>query len=84
MSVTKESEPTANSDDFDPICRLQAIRRALAISMQASVMAAAFGEMSICSTLGPNLSEMEFRIFVRIQKVIWDHLLASKAEIIQR
>ena len=52
--------------------------------MQASVMAAAFGEMSICSKLGPNLSEMEFRIFVRIQKVIWDHLLAFKAEIIQR
>ena len=41
-------------------------------------------EMSICSKLRPNLSEMEFRIFVRIQKVIWDHLLASKAEIIQK
>ena len=33
---------------------------------------------------GQNLSEREFRIFVRIQKVIWDHLLASKAEIIQK
>ena len=39
--------------------------------------------MSICSKLGPNLSEMEFRIFLRIQKVIWDHFVASKAEIIQ-
>ena len=84
MSVTIESEPTANSANFDPICRLQAIERALAISSQASVMAAAFGEMSICSKLGPNLSEMEFRIFVSIPKVIWDHLLASKADIIQR
>ena len=36
MSVTIESEPTANSADFDPICRLWAIGRALAISMQAS------------------------------------------------
>ena len=41
-------------------------------------------EMSICSKLGPYLSEMEFKVFVRIQKVIWDHLLASKAEIIQK
>ena len=41
-------------------------------------------EMSICSKLGPILLEMEFRIFVRVQKVTWDHLLASKAEIIQK
>ena len=47
-------------------------------------MAVAVGEMSICSKLGPNLSEMEFRIIVRIQKVIWGRLLASKAEIIQK
>ena len=47
-------------------------------------MAVTVGEMSICSKLGPKLSEMEFRIFVRIQKVIWDHLLASKAEIIRK
>ena len=65
------------------LCQLQAIERALSISMQATVMDVVVGEMSICSKLGPNLSEMEFRIFVRIQKVIWDHLLASKAEIIQ-
>ena len=32
----------------------------------------------------PNLSEMEFRTFARIQKVIWDQLLASKAHIIQK
>ena len=38
-------------------------------------MAIAVREMFICSKMGPNLSEMEFRIF-RIQKVIWDLLLA--------
>ena len=64
------------------LCQLQAIERALSISMQATVMAVAVGEMSICLKLGPNLLDMEFRMFVRIQKVIWDHLLASKAEII--
>ena len=40
--------------------------------------------MFICSKLGHNLSEMEVRTFVRIQRVIWDHLLAFKAEIIQK
>ena len=39
--------------------------------------------MSICSKLGQNLSEMKVTTFVRIQRVIWDQLLASKAEIIQ-
>ena len=34
--------------------------------------------------LGQNLSQMEVRTFVRIQKVIWDHLLVSKAETIQK
>ena len=47
-------------------------------------MADTVEEMPICSKLGPNLSEMEFSLFVRTQKVIWDHLLASKAEIIQK
>ena len=42
------------------------------------------GEMFICSKLGQNLSEMEVRTFVRIQRVMWDHLLAFKAEIIQK
>ena len=52
--------------------------------MQATVMVVAVGEMFICSKLGPNLSETEVRIFVRIQKVIWDQLVASKAEFIQK
>ena len=38
----------------------------------------------ICSKLGQNLSEMEVRTFIRIQRVIWDHLLAFKAEIIEK
>ena len=42
------------------------------------------GGMFICLKLGQNLSEMEVRTFARIQKVIWDHLLAFKAEIIQK
>ena len=33
-------------------------------------MVVAVGEMVICSKLGQNLSEMEVRTFVRIQKVI--------------
>ena len=33
--------------------------------------------------LGPNLSEMEVRTFLRIKKVIWDQLLAFQAEIIK-
>ena len=42
------------------------------------------GGMFICSKLGQNLSEMEARTFVRIQRVVWDLLLAFKAEIIQK
>ena len=34
--------------------------------------------------LGQHFSDMEGKTFLRIQKVIWDHLLASKAEIILR
>ena len=41
------------------------------------------GGMFICSKLGQNLSEMEVRTFVRVQRVIWDNLLAFKAEFIQ-
>ena len=52
--------------------------------MQATIMAVAISEMFICSKLGQNLSEMEVRTFVSIQKVIWDQLLASKAEFIQK
>ena len=74
----------------DELCRLQAIGRALICQLvckppyESIVMADTVGEMPICSKLGPNLSEMEFSLFVRIQKVIWDHLLASKAVIIQK
>ena len=52
--------------------------------MQTAARTVAVGEMFICQNLGPNLSEMEVRTFVSIQKVILDHLLASKAEIIQK
>ena len=52
--------------------------------MQATVMAVTVDEMFICSKLVQNLSEMEVTTFVRIQKVIWDRLLACKAEIIQK
>ena len=41
-------------------------------------------EMFICSKLGQNLSEIEVRTFVRIQRLTWHHLLASKVEIIQK
>ena len=41
------------------------------------------GGMFISSKLGQNISEMDVRTFVRTQRVIWDHLLAFKAEIIQ-
>ena len=47
-------------------------------------MAAGRAGMFICSKLGQTRSEMEVRTFVGIQRVIWDHLLAFKAEIIQK
>ena len=37
----------------------------------------------ILSKLGPNLSEMKVTTFARVKKVIWDQLLASKAEIVK-
>ena len=40
--------------------------------------------MFICSKLRQNLSEMELRTFERIERVIWDHLLPFKGEIIQK
>ena len=46
-------------------------------------MAASRGGMLILSKFGQNLSEMDVRTFARIKKVIWDQLLATKAEIIQ-
>ena len=42
------------------------------------------GEMFICSKLRQNLSEMEVRTSVRIQRIIWHHLLAFKAAISQK
>ena len=42
------------------------------------------GEMFICSKLRQNLSEMEVSTFERTQRVIWDHLLPFKGEIIQK
>ena len=50
--------------------------------MQATKMASV-AEMFIWSKLGKNPLEMEVREFARIKKVIWDQLLATKAEIIQ-
>ena len=47
-------------------------------------MAAGRGGMFICSKLGQNLLEMEVETFVRIQRVIYDHLLAFNVEIIQK
>ena len=40
--------------------------------------------MFICSKWRQNLSEIQDRTLERIQKVIWDHLLAFKGEIIQK
>ena len=40
--------------------------------------------MLVCSNLEQNLSAIEVRTFVRIQIAIWNHLLASKAEIIEK
>ena len=51
--------------------------------MQAKRMADPVAEMFIWSKLGENLLEMEVRRLARIKKVIWDQLLATKAEIIQ-
>ena len=44
---------------------------------------AQMGEMLIWSKLRQNPLEMDVRTFARIKNVIWDQLLATKAEIIQ-
>ena len=41
------------------------------------------GEMFIWPKLAQNFLEMDVRTFARIKNVIWDQLLATKAEIIQ-
>ena len=51
--------------------------------MQATKMPSV-AEMFIWSKLGKNPLRMEVRTFAKIKKVIWDQLLATKAEIIQR
>ena len=51
--------------------------------MQAEIMAPGRGGVSICFKLGQKRPEMEVRTCARIKKVIWEQLLATKAEIIQ-
>ena len=51
--------------------------------MQATKMAPVV-EMFIWSKLGENPLRIEVRTFARMKKVIWDQLLDTKAEIIQR
>ena len=41
------------------------------------------GEMFIWSKLGQNPSQIDVRTFTRVKNLIWDQLLATKAEIIQ-
>ena len=42
------------------------------------------GGMFNCSKLGKIFQRWKSGHFVRIQRVIWDHLLAFKAEIVQK
>ena len=51
--------------------------------MQATKMVPVV-EMFIWSKLRKNPWRMEVRTFARIKKLMWDELLATKAEIIQR
>ena len=46
-------------------------------------MVAGRREMFVWSKLVQNPSEMDVRTYARIKNVIWDQLLATKAEIIQ-
>ena len=41
------------------------------------------GEMFIWSKLGQNPSQIDIRTFARVKNLIWDQLLATKAEITQ-
>ena len=41
------------------------------------------GEMFIWSKLDQNPSEIDVRTYARMKNIIWDQLLASRAEIIQ-
>ena len=53
------------------------------LTIQKKKMAAGREEMFIWSKLGQNPSQVDVRTFARIKNVIWDQLLATKAEIIQ-
>ena len=53
-------------------------------SMQARVMASLAEKFLFAQKLRQNLLEIQDRTLERIQKVIWDHLLAFKGEIIQK
>ena len=53
------------------------------LTIQKKKMPAGRGEMFIWSKLGQNPLEMDVKTFARIKKVIWDQLLAAKAETIQ-
>lgn len=48
--------------------------------MQEHEMASAAAKTNFSPILGRNLSKMEVRTFLRIQKVIWDQLQVSKAK----
>ena len=48
--------------------------------MQATVMVVTIREMFICSKLEPNLLEMEFRTFVRIQNVICNKFICIQGK----
>ena len=45
-------------------------------------MEARRGGVFIWTKLAQNISEMDVRVFARTKKVIWDQLLATKAEIV--
>ena len=51
--------------------------------MQAKKMGSGRGNVYLVKIGGKPALEMEVRTFARIKKVIWDQLLATKAEIIQ-
>ena len=40
------------------------------------------GEMFIWSKLGQNPSQIDIKTFARVKNLIWDQLLATKAEIV--
>ena len=53
------------------------------LTIQTKKMVSGLGEMFIWSKLGQNPLGIDVRTFARMKNVIWDQLLATKAEIIQ-